>query len=140
MIRNTFNVYINGLCYSRVASAPLTGGNFLDERLDEMTLFLDCVDREIFPPLTPVEIVIINEFVVGETVIDTQTQTLYMIVANDSAEEAIVGKGLYNHELYLIEATKAAECVICDTQTVTNDLGRIYAGEDAPDAQPVWIT
>ncbi|MDE7329971.1 MAG: hypothetical protein K2N30_02585, partial [Clostridia bacterium] len=53
-------------------------------------------------------------------------ETKYYIVADDSAEEMLIRKGFYNHDLYLIEVTKIAECYVVDTLTFTNDAGRSY--------------
>lgn len=139
MITNTVTVYIGGINYTNALITPLKGGNFLDERLDEAMLFLNGISADNFPPRTPVEIEIKNTLSFGANEVDTQAKTIYMVVANDSAEETIVGKGIYNHDLYVIEVTKAAELDICDTQTITNDLGRAYT-ESANYAQPVWLT
>ncbi len=71
---------------------------------------------------------------VTETV---REETRYYLIANDDAEEIQIGRGIYNHDLYLIEVTKTAECYIVDTLTFTNDLGRNYA-ENSIYAQPDW--
>lgn len=127
-IRNKFAVYINGINYTHNAVVPLKWANFLDEQLDEAIVTLRHVQRKIFPPLTPVEIRLTNELywkVNGPTV-SVRKETKQFIIANDNASESPVGKKLYDHELYLIELTKILECIIVDTCTFTNDIGRIY--------------
>lgn len=135
-------VYINGINRTSHTVMPIKWGNFLDERLDECRLSLRSVQQENFPPLTPVEIVFtITEYFgiwkKNPTIIKTKTETKRFIVANDSATEFRPKSGLYNHDLYLIEPTKVAECYVVDTITFTNDLGRNYT-ENAPYAQPQW--
>lgn len=127
-IRNKFAVYINGINYTHNAVVPLKWANFLDEQLDETIVTLRHVQRKVFSPLTPVEIRLTNELywkVNGPTV-SVRKETKQFIIANDNASEIPVGKKLYDHELYLIELTKILECIIVDTCTFTNDLGRIY--------------
>ena len=129
-IKNSVYVYIDGINRTPSAVLPLKTGNFLDERLDECRLSLRAIKKKNFAPLTPVEIIINNEFYLGtresRRTIKKRTQTKHFIVANDNATETQIGSGLYNHELYLIEVTKIAECVVGDTLTFTNDLGRSY--------------
>lgn len=135
-------VYVNGKNRTSRTVLPIKIGNFLDERLDECNISLRAVKKEVFSPLTPVEVrVKITEYF-GERnkpryskVIDKQT--LHFVVANDSASEVRPGNGLYNHELYCIEVTKAAECVVVDALTYTNDLGRNYT-ENPVFTEPVW--
>lgn len=136
-------VYINGINRTSHTVMPIKWGNFLDERLDECRLSLRSVQQENFPPLTPVEIVFtITEYFgiwkKNPTIIKTKTETKRFIVANDSATEFRPKSGLYNHDLYLIEPTKVAECYVVDTITFTNDLGRSYT-EGGLLAQPEWI-
>ena len=126
-IKNSAAVYINGINLTAFTVTPLKWGNFLDEQLDEMYLALRHCPIENFKPLTPVEIHFKNELYFGSTTVDTQTKIKRYFVANDSnAEENPVGRKLYNHDLYLIEITKYAECIVVDTITFTNDLGREY--------------
>jgi len=135
-------VFINGINRTARTVMPIKWGNFLDERLDECRLSLRAVEKENFPPLTPVEI----EFKITEyfgiwkdnpTIVQTRKDTKRFIVADDSAAEFRPKSGLYNHDLYLIETTKVAECFVVDTIMFTNDLGRNYTG-NAPYAQPQW--
>ncbi len=134
--KNLTAVYIGGKNVSANTVLPLKIGNFLDERLDECQLSLRGVNKEHFTPLTPVEIVVKNKRYWGMKNADGKTteKTYHFVIANDSASEMQIGKGLYNHDLYLIEVTKAAECFVVDTITFTNDLGRFYAEES--DASP----
>lgn len=139
--KNSVSVYIDGICRASNAVMPLKYGNFLDERLDECYLSLRAIKKENFAPLTPVEVIINQEEYFGtgdkRTIVSQSTHTEYYIVANDNATEMLIGKGVYNHELYLIELTKIAECYVVDTLTYTNDLGRVYT-ENAGYAQPQW--
>lgn len=127
-IRNKATVYINGRNYTFAAVMPIKWGNLLDERLDEMYLSLRKVKKQNFAPLTPVEIHFSNQLYFGSTDVDApQTATKRYIIADDAnVTENPVGSGWYDHDLYLIELTKILECVIVDTNTVTNDLGRSY--------------
>ncbi len=136
-------VFINGINRTSRTVMPIKWGNFLDERLDECRLSLRAVKQESFPPLTPVEI----EFKITEyfgiwkdnpTIVQTRKETKRFIIADDSATEFRAKSGLYNHDLYLIETTKVAECYVVDTITFTNDLGRSYT-EGGLLAQPEWI-
>lgn len=125
-IENTAAIYVNGINLTHYAVMPLKWGNFLDEQLDEMYLSLRHGPFEHIKPLTPVEIHFKNRFYFGSTTVDTQTRVKRFLVANDNSEESPVGSKRYNHDLYLIEVTKFAECVVVDTITFTNDLGREY--------------
>lgn len=126
-IENKAVVYIGGRNYTHYTVMPLKWGNLLDERLDEMYLSLRRCPVEVFKPLTPVEIHFTNRFYYGSKTIDTQTQVKRYIVANDpQAVESPVGSGRWNHDLYIIELTKYLECIVVDTNTITNDLGRTY--------------
>ncbi len=136
-VKNTVAVYIDGINRTPNLVMPVKLGDFLDERLDECRISLRAIRRKIFQPLTTVEIVLTSETYFGSTTVSIKKQTRYYIIAEDSAKEVLLGKGLYNHELYLIEATKFAECVVVDTITFTNDLGRSYT-ENAGFAEPVW--
>lgn len=125
-IENRITVYVNGINLTHYTVMPLKWGNFLDEQLDEMYLSLRHGPFEHIKPLTPVEIHFKNRFYFGSTTVDTQTRVKRFLVANDNSEESPVGSKRYNHDLYLIEVTKFAECVVVDTITFTNDLGREY--------------
>lgn len=135
-IKNSAAVYINGINLTHYTVMPLKWGNFLDEQLDEMYISLRHCPIKNFKPLTPVEIHFSNTLYWGSATIDTQKRVKRYLVANDSnAEESPVGKKLYNHNLYIIEITKYAECIVVDTITFTNDLGRNYT-KDAPSVVP----
>ncbi|MDE6504870.1 MAG: hypothetical protein K2L42_03270 [Clostridia bacterium] len=140
-IKNSVYVYIDGINRTPSVVLPLKTGNFLDERLDECRLSLRAIKKKNFAPLTPVDVIINNEFYLGtgasRRTIKLRTKTKHFIVANDNATETQIGSGLYNHELYLIEVTKIAECVVVDTLTFTNDLGRKYP-KDKTYAEPQW--
>ncbi len=139
--QNSTYIYIDGINRTTNAVLPIKTGDFLDERLDECNLSLRGVKKEIFSPLTPVDIIIVNDFYYGEDEdrkAVKKTETIkYYIVANDNATEMQVGSGIYNHELSLIEVTKVAECVVVDSLTYTNDIGRNYT-DNAQIAEPRW--
>ena len=135
--KNSFAVYIDGINRTANAVMPLKWGDFLDERLDEIYLSLRRIKKAHFEPLTSVEIVLSNKqfFYICKKSIEKapeEKRTRYYLIANDDGEEMPFGSKLYNHDLYLIEATKYAECVTCDTQTITNDLGRNYTANAKP--------
>lgn len=134
-IRNRAIVYINGINLTAYCLTPLTWGNFLDEQLDEMNLILRHCPIKIFSPLTPVEIHFESELYFGENTVEAETEIKQYMIANDSAEESPKGRKLYDHTLYMIELTKILECIIVDTCTFTNDLGRNYT-KNAPTVVP----
>lgn len=138
--KNSVVVYIDGINRTHNVVMPVNWGDFLDERLDELSLSLRAIKKENFAPLTPVEIIFDNELYFGRSAsrrtVSRQKATKHYIIANDTVSESRLGSGFYNHELYLIEVTKAAECYVVDTVTFTNDIGRLYASEDTPYAEP----
>ncbi len=137
-IKNRVKLYIDGRNQTCGLVMPVKVGEFLDEQLDEATVSLRNVKRDNFPPLTCAEMVIENElYWTKEGDGETREKTCYFIVADDNAEEAPPHSGLYNHELYLMEVTKAAERVIVDSLTFTNDIGRNYTLNTGY-AEPVW--
>lgn len=125
-IQNSFSVYINGINLTHYVVVPLKWGNFLDEQLDEMYLSLRHGPFANIKPLSPVEIHLSNRLYWGNTTENTKEQIKRFIVANDNSEESPIGSKRYNHDLYLIEITKLAECIVVDTLTFTNDFGRNY--------------
>lgn len=125
-VRNSAAVYINGINYTHYVVMPLKWGNFLDEQLDETIITLRRSKKKVFPPLTPVEVRLTNELYWGNVTDKTNTEVKQFVVANDSVTEVPNGKGLFDHELSLIELTKVLECIVVDTCTFTNDLGRNY--------------
>lgn len=129
-IRNTAAVYINGINLTAFTVFPLKWGNLLDERLDEMYLSLRHCPIENFKPLTPVEIHYSNQLYFGSANVGNPETLVkrYLIADDANATENPVGKGLYDHDLYIIELTKILECVVVDTNTITNVLGRYYTG------------
>lgn len=127
-IQNKAAVYIDGINLTSFTVMPIKWGNLLDERLDEAYISLRHCPIENFKPLTPVEIRFSNRLYFGSTTVDTQNKTKKYVVANDTgAQENPAGSGLYDHDLYIIEMTKLLECIVVDTITFTNDLGRSYA-------------
>lgn len=125
-VKNDIYVYIDGINRTNKLIYPVKLSSLLDESLDEAVITLKFVKREIFPPLTPVEIRVINEVGWQGRVASREEKTYHYVIAGDSVTESPVGSGLYNHQLALVEVTKAAECIVVDTLTVTNDIGRVY--------------
>ena len=133
MVTNKYEVIIGKINYTHYCVMPLKGANLLDERLDEVYLPLRHIPVEVFQPLTPVQIIIHNKVHFNENVAYSKDKTLYFVVANDNnIVESPVGSGKYNHDIYLVETTKVAECIIVDSLTYTNDLGRNYAKNPKP--------
>lgn len=133
-VRNKIAVYIDGINYTKYSVMPFKYGDFLDERLDEAYITIKGIKRAVIPPLTLVQIDITNTI---KEAGHEKNVTKQYVVASDSVEETQLGSGIYTHTLYIIELTKIAECVICDTLTFTNDLGRTYTNDDRY-AEPVW--
>lgn len=129
MIKNKYAVYIDGINLTPFVVFTPTIGNFLDERLDEITLTIKRCPIKTFTPLSPVELKITTEHSYGGMTVATYDRTLRFVVGNDSdAKENPVGKKLYDHTLSCYEPIKYAERVIADTLTFTNDIGRNYTG------------
>lgn len=136
MVNNNAEVYINGINYTAKLVMPVKWSGLLDESLDEAMISLRHVKkREVFTPGLPVELHIKNTVVLGSTS-KTEEQTLYFLLAGDASEENPAGSGLYDHDITLVETTKYAELIICDTQTITNVIGRVYT-ENAYPVTPV---
>lgn len=112
-----YKVIIGGIDYTYAVPLPFKEQFVLDESLDNAVLNLKMIDKaERFNILSLVEI----------TKNDGTTTTTYnFIVAKDTLTE-IIGTGLYDHELILIEETKLLEKKIVDTNTVTNVLSHDY--------------
>ncbi len=139
-ILNSAAVYVDGINRTSRTVMPIKWGNFLDERLDECHLAIRHVKKKNFEPLTPVEIQLTNEIYwktgvhkISERV---REQTKRYIIANDSAVESPIGSGYYNHDLYLIEVTKIAECYAVDTLTFTNVM-RVYGDDIGEYVSPI---
>ena len=67
-VKNDVAVYINGINYTKKLVYPMKFSFLLDESLDEGTIALRHVKREISQPLTPVEIRVRNTVYWGKTV------------------------------------------------------------------------
>ena len=142
--------------YSSTMNYPLKSSDLLDEQLDEVEIFLKSVSREYFRPMTLCRLTITTtpetKFPTqsapapeitgvertwtavssgGTTLYYTLTETLTkpFIIANDKAIEYPIGSGRFNHELYLIEATKIMEGYIGDTLMFTNPQGNVYTDD-----------
>lgn len=116
------SVLVDGIDFTRFAIYPVKDKETLDESLDQSTLTLSFVDREMpFDRLADVAINIEDDY--------GQAKTIYRVVANDKVEEVIVGNGkAWTHTLILIELTKLMEREFVDTKTFTNalDVGREF--------------
>ncbi len=116
------SVLVDGIDFTRFAIYPVKDKETLDESLDQSTLTLSFVDREMpFDRLADVAIGIEDDY--------GQTKTIYRVIANDKVEEVIVGNGkAWTHTLILIELTKLMEREFVDTKTFTNalDVGREF--------------
>lgn len=117
---NQFNIVINGTDVTAYCPFPPKTENLLDERLDMARVDLAGYPGGVFPYMAEAEITF--------TDYTGASQTVYYLVATDTAEETPVGSGKFNHAIELIEETKYLECFLVDTQTYTNDLGIDYAG------------
>lgn len=135
-VKNKIVIYIDGISYTPKLVIPVKIGELLDERLDECTISLRNVKVERFAPMTPVELVITNDVYWGEydkdKVYHREEAVKYFLLADDAATESLLGKGFYDHDLALIEVTRAAELIVVDTITFTNDIGRNYAANAKP--------
>lgn len=131
-VKNDIAVYIDGINYTAKLVYPVKLSFLLDDTLDEATIALRHVKREIFEPLLPVEIVVTNTVSWGGNVDKQTTKTYQYLVATDECEENPPGSGLYNHDITLIEVTKVTDCIVVDTLTFTNDIGRVYTNSAIP--------
>lgn len=136
--------------YTKYVVLPIKGASLLDEQLDEFELQLARTQTSIFLPQTEVRITITSTskakytesmfekvkarcdtpnaftFIYNQNKTITVERVINMFIASDNATERPIGKGKYNHELYLIELTKLLESYICDSITFTNPLGNNY--------------
>ncbi len=121
-------LYIDGINLTKYLALPCKFGEVLDENLDTGSISLRHIRKWRFKPLTPVEIRIFGKEYYGkkENAYRTKTDTRYYLISTDTSTETPVGSGMYNHEIELVEVTKYAECIVCDTLTFTNDIGRNY--------------
>lgn len=113
----TYGIKINGVDYTYALPLPFKEQFALDESLDNAVVNLKMINKaERFNILSLVEITK-ND--------GTTTTTFNFFVAKDTLTE-IIGTGLYDHELVLIEETKLLEKKIVDTNTITNVLIKQY--------------
>lgn len=136
-VNNSAAVYIDGINYTSKLVLPVKLSFMLDESLDEAIITLKHVKKAVFQPLTPVEIRVGNNVAWQKKLASSESGTYYFVVASDAAEESPVGSGLYDHELALVEVTKIAECIVVDTNTVTNDIGRVYTDNQYPATEDI---
>lgn len=120
-IKITPKLLIDGKDYSKSIAMPVKVSDFYNEELDEAHITLKFTHRKTpFKPFTRVDLTFYNTSYFGG---NTEPKTGYnkvFVVASDNIKESIVGKGIYDHELYIIEATKVLEGFIVDTTTYTN--------------------
>lgn len=122
---NIVRIYVNtGSFFSPVweelkgAIFPFGFAELLDERLDEAYITILGSNKDLFKPTTRLKVEVEN----GGT-----THTYDFLVANDSAIEKPNGAGIWKHEIYAIEMTKALEGTIGQTIVFTNALGNTFA-------------
>ena len=109
---------------------PFSFGSLLDERLDEAYVTIVRDTKPIYESNTL--------FRVGfhKHGIDEKTYAYY-ICASDNAHEMPIGSGKYTHKLYLIEATKRLEGIMCQSLTFTDNRGKAF-GEGAGVASNIF--
>lgn len=108
-----YKILIDGVDYTSSCALPFKEQYVLDSALDNGVLNLFEIPRkDVFKPFTPITITK-----------DSDTYTMY--IASDKVTE-IVGSGLYNHDLVLIEETKLLEKKVVDTNTTTQPLVHDY--------------
>lgn len=142
-VYNKIAVYINGINLTRYVVLPIKWANLLDEQLDEAVISLRNCPKKVIPPLTPVEIRITNDIIMqrGHNPIYSKSITKYMIVADQpDSNENPVGSKRYDHDLYIIEATKLLERTIVDSITYTNTNSKIFTANPTPMALEVTLT
>lgn len=109
------NIVIDGENYTKYFTFPFTVQNTLDESLDSAMIQLSNMKRkEPFKPFTDAEL---------GTDADGRID---MLVANDEVTE-VFGRGLYNHQITLIEPTKLLERYVMSAKAFTNHTVRNYA-------------
>lgn len=102
----SYQILIGGVDYTEYCTLPFKEQYVLDSALDNAVLTLTMTPQnKVFKPFTLVTIT-------------RQGDTYNMYVASDNMTE-IIGTGLYNHELTLIEETKLLEKKVVDTNTTT---------------------
>jgi len=121
---NMFKITIDDKDYTSHVPFPLKWIEALDETLDYSRISIQSLNKEIFRPLTSIEILMTDRkgtnFVINE------------VISTDSATEVPVGSGKYNHELFSIEQTKILEGIVMPALTFTNDLGREFVHGNQP--------
>lgn len=103
---------------------PVSFSDLLDERLDELFVTFYNSEQEQYKP-TDIFIITLFEG-------DKEALTKGFCAATDNVNELPLGSGNYKHELALIEPTKLAEGVMCQTLTFTNNLGKSYTANEKP--------
>ena len=103
---------------------PLTTSDLLDERLDEAFVSFYSSQREQYKPTDIFVLGIVENVENVEDVIEAKKQGFCL--AMDTVKEIPLGSGRFKHDLSLIEPTKLAEGIMCQTLTFTNNLGNIY--------------
>ena len=114
------NIVIDGENYTKYFTFPFTVQNTLDESLDSAMIQLSNMKRkEPFKPFTDAEI---------GTDADGRID---MLVANDEVTE-VFGRGLYNHQITLIEPTKLLERYVMSAKAFTNHQAKLCVSESFP--------
>ena len=97
---------------------PCKIAQFLDKRLDEMTVTVIRDKRKVYTPATKIRVTFFDHLKVKFSM-----QKIFL-VGSDNATEKPIASGFYTHELYLIEHTKELEGILCQTLTFTNSISK----------------
>lgn len=120
------HITIGGEDYSKYFHFPFTVQHSLNEQLDYAVVELrNTTIATPFPPFT-------------EVVIGSPSDPLLWILGIDEVTE-VMGTGLFNHTMTLLETTKEAERFVMSAKAFTNPLVREYTDGKAP-AIGYWTT
>ncbi len=118
---NYFSLYHwNGIKWEAISNPVFPPGfsSLLDERLDEAYVTFYNAKKDEYKPTDAFALTFYEN---GKAV-----KNLGLCVAMDRVTNLPLGSNRYKHELSLIEPTKLAEGIMCQTLTFTNDLGKVY--------------
>lgn len=108
-----YKVLIGGIDYTNAVTMPFKEQYVLDSALDNGTMRVFMISKsDKFKPYTNITI--------------TKASDTYTFCVFDDKITEVVGSGLYNHDLVLIEETKLIEKKVVDTNTTTQYLIHDY--------------
>ncbi len=120
--RNRISVKIDGVDYSRYLSFPFAFQDTGTEQLDSAIISLHNLRTDAkFRPFTPVSL----------------CDGKYTYVIADDTVREVFGRGLYNHEITLIDETKAAERILMEAKSFTQPLIREFGEPQAAECYRV---